>query len=542
MFRSYFFLNRIIAEVNRNFIGFKTVSFFSQEKDKLIVEVIKEETNISIEISVNPGFPYFNFRSNYNRAKKNTIDFFHDYNNQKIISFEIADDDRIIKIKFENSDLYFAVRGKYTNIYLVDEDKIFEFKKSDEKTEIDFLTEIKGKNFINDFIKRSFEIDDTFDLLNQLRKKYPFIGREIIKELKARVSSEAKDKVIKELYNILDEIRNDKPAVFIDENTKEVNLGFQKFRSIPYSEKEVFDNVFSALSLFLKNNFYLTEEAKKEKIILKYLERELSKISSKMNNLKSRIEKGNREEEYQKIGNLILINLKNIQSGMQEVDLKDIYEDSEPVKIKLDEKLSPKQNADLYFNKSKSERINYKKSKELFKKAEDEYDKLIKIKSKLNEIKELEDYKKIMKELKIKDSESTNKKDELKSKFRHYVIEDKYHVFVGKDSKNNDLLTTKFAKQNDYWFHARSVPGSHVVLRVDNAKEGIPKNILKKAAAIAGFYSKAKTSSLAPVSYTQKKYVVKKKGMEPGKVALMKEEVLLVKPEIPKEVDFAEEE
>jgi predicted ribosome quality control (RQC) complex YloA/Tae2 family protein len=94
-------------------------------------------------------------------------------------------------------------------------------------------------------------------------------------------------------------------------------------------------------------------------------------------------------------------------------------------------------------------------------------------------------------------------------------------------------LTTKFAKQNDYWFHARSVSGSHAVLRVENYKEGIPKPILKKAASIAAYHSKAKTSKLTPVSYTLKKYVVKRKGMEPGKVNLLKEEVLLVTPEIP---------
>lgn len=539
MFRSYFFLNRTIAEANREFQGNKVISFFSQEKDKLIVELIKEETNVFLEISVNPGFPYFNFRSNYNRAKKNTIDFYHDYNNQKIISFQIADDDRIIKIKLEKSELYFAIRGKYTNVYLIDNNKVFEFKKSNERTETDFLNEVENKNFIENFIERIFDIeDDVNDLLNNLRKKYPFIGREIIKEVKARISSE--DEVIETLHNILNEIKKDNPTVFIDENTKEVNLGFENFQSIPFTHKDVFDNIFPALSFFLKNNFYLTEEAKNEKIILKHLDRELGKISSKMNSLKTRIEKGSREEEYKKIGNLILINLTNMHAGMEFVELKNIYENSDPVKIKLDKKLSPKQNADLYFDKSKSERINFKKSKELFMNAKEEYDNLISIKSKLNVIKELEDYKKIMKDLKIKDIDSTSKKDELKSKFRHYIIENKYHVFVGKDSRNNDLLTTKFAKQNDYWFHARSVPGSHVVLRVDNAKEGIPKNILKKAAAIAGFYSKSKTSSLAPISYTQKKYVVKKKGMEPGKVALMKEDVILVKPEIPKDVEFAE--
>ena len=129
-------------------------------------------------------------------------------------------------------------------------------------------------------------------------------------------------------------------------------------------------------------------------------------------------------------------------------------------------------------------------------------------------------------------------KDELKDKFRQYKIENKYLLFVGRDSKNNDLLTIKFAKQNDYWFHARSVPGSHVVLRIENTKEVVPKNVLKKAASIAAYHSKAKTSGLAPVSYSLKKYVVKKKGMEPGKVALLKEEVLLVKPEIPEGCEY----
>ncbi len=84
------------------------------------------------------------------------------------------------------------------------------------------------------------------------------------------------------------------------------------------------------------------------------------------------------------------------------------------------------------------------------------------------------------------------------------------------------------------FMHARGLPGSHVVLRVDKPKEGIPKNILKNAAQLAAYHSKAKTAKLAPVSYTFGKYVRKKKGMDPGKVLLMKENVLLVRPEIPK--------
>ena len=123
---------------------------------------------------------------------------------------------------------------------------------------------------------------------------------------------------------------------------------------------------------------------------------------------------------------------------------------------------------------------------------------------------------------------------EEKINFKHYILHDKYDVFVGKDSKNNDELTTQFAKQNDLWFHARGLPGSHVVLRITNTKEAVPKNIIKETASIAAYFSKAKTAGMVPVSYTFRKYVHKKKGLDPGQVILDREDVVLVKPEIPK--------
>ena len=166
------------------------------------------------------------------------------------------------------------------------------------------------------------------------------------------------------------------------------------------------------------------------------------------------------------------------------------------------------------------------------------YSELKRIDEKFIYSKSPEDYNSIMKELNIKQDENIKPQDELKAKFKHYLIQNKYHVYVGKDSKNNDLLTLKFAKQNDYWFHARGLSGSHVVLKNENLKEGIPKNILKAAASLAAYHSKAKTAGMAPVSYTQKKYVTKKKGMEPGKVALLKEEVLIVKPEVPLDCEY----
>ncbi len=223
------------------------------------------------------------------------------------------------------------------------------------------------------------------------------------------------------------------------------------------------------------------------------------------------------------------------------MEIDDIYSSGSKIKIKLDSKLSPQKNVDRYFEKSRDSKINFEKSSKLFFSAKNEFERLKPYQIRIEKNPSLEEINLIMKELKIKDDEKQTFNEDIESKFKHYLIDKKYHVFVGKDSVNNDLLTTRFAKQNDFWFHARSVSGSHVVLRTENTKDVIPKTILKKVASLAAYHSKAKTAGVVPVSYTLKKYVFKRKGQPAGQVSLLKEEVLLVKPEIPVDSEYLTE-
>jgi predicted ribosome quality control (RQC) complex YloA/Tae2 family protein len=159
--------------------------------------------------------------------------------------------------------------------------------------------------------------------------------------------------------------------------------------------------------------------------------------------------------------------------------------------------------------------------------------KIVDLKSKLilfekMDLNDLRNYEKNM--IQTENEQRGSYRDEVK--VRRFFIDEKWEVLVGKDSENNDILTVKVAKQNDYWFHARGSSGSHVVLRF-NGKEKPPKDIIKKTAQIAAFYSKAKNSKIVPVCYTQKKYVVKRKGMDPGQVSLLREDVVMVAPVLP---------
>jgi predicted ribosome quality control (RQC) complex YloA/Tae2 family protein len=123
-------------------------------------------------------------------------------------------------------------------------------------------------------------------------------------------------------------------------------------------------------------------------------------------------------------------------------------------------------------------------------------------------------------------------KETLPSGVLEYEISGGWTVLAGKNDSVNDLLTFKLSKPNDYWFHVRGMPGSHVLLR---AKPGTDpdRNTLKDAAAIAAFYSKARTGGVVPVSCTRARYVTKPQGAKPGTVQIRKESVLKVRPGLP---------
>jgi predicted ribosome quality control (RQC) complex YloA/Tae2 family protein len=537
MIQNYFFLNRLILEANKVLKGAVIREIFSQEKGTLVLNCEKINENIFIELSVIPGNSYFAIKNNYTRAKKNTINFFEEATGQGIISIEIAKDDRIIKLKLEQSEIYFTIRGKFTNVFYLDKTQKFHpFKSVDDETLEKTMKEFTNKAFISgwNLLKLDAVIEGNY--LDEIRKKFPVIGNDIIREVKSRSNNFSNEESIKLLGEVLEEVRYSKPCLFID--IDEVKLGFENYKSFPFTKKKLFESVIEAQNYFLSKEHYFDAKNSRLKLIRNHLEREMNKVSSKIQNLQGVIERGSKENEYNKLGKLLLANIKLLKARMSSVTLEDIFTTGEKIEIKLNPKLSPQKNVEYYFDKSKSERTAFAKTQELFKKAIEDFQSLKNTSASLDRIESIKELDELMKKLKIKPTHEKETKEELSSKFKHYLVDGKYNIYVGKDSKNNDLLTTKFAKQNDYWFHARSVSGSHVVLRVENVKEVVPKNVLKKTGSLAAFHSKAKTADVVPVAYTLKKYVVKKKGDPVGTVHLLREDVLLVKPEIPSGCEF----
>ncbi|KAF0141234.1 MAG: putative RNA-binding protein [Stygiobacter sp.] len=535
MYKNYFYLLRASQELNSILSGKKLYECYTQERDKLFLHIPLEEFSyFHFIISTNPQEFHFYFKDEHRKAKKNTADFFGDLLPQKIKQVKMAFGERIIAFELESGTFYILFRGSKSNCFLLDSKKVLHpFKKIADDQLAKISKELSDLEFVNSTALLLNSIAGLKSL--QELKALPYLSKEILRQVESKVNS------VESAVQIIGEIINGKIVVGID-----VETGDTVFRPISFldskknMEVELFDNYFEAITKYfhLKHTNVKTHNAKHE--IEKFIENEIEKSASKLNNLKARIENGSKEEEYQKNGELLLSVIGQINKRDKEIIVED-WKTNQSATIKIDPKLSPHQNVNSYFDKARSEKIEFEKSAQLYKSAKAKFDRLLVLKDELTTDTTVEQLQAIKKELKMNTQQNSNEDKKDKLPFRHFLIDGKYHFYIGKDSKNNDMLTTKFAKQNDFWFHARSVAGSHGVLRVENTKEAIPKRVLEKAASITAFYSKSKTAKLAPVTYTLKKYVSKNARHEPGQVSVMKESVLLVRPEIPSDCEYIEE-
>ncbi|MCD6532884.1 MAG: DUF814 domain-containing protein [Deltaproteobacteria bacterium] len=124
------------------------------------------------------------------------------------------------------------------------------------------------------------------------------------------------------------------------------------------------------------------------------------------------------------------------------------------------------------------------------------------------------------------------KKDELR--IYEYALAEGWSVMAGHSDSDNDRLSLKIARPEEWWFHVRGMPGSHVILRCPESGQKEPdKEMLKQAAAVAAWHSKARSGGVVAVTCTKAKFVGKPRGAKPGTVSVRKETVLKVRPKLP---------
>ena len=248
------------------------------------------------------------------------------------------------------------------------------------------------------------------------------------------------------------------------------------------------------------------------KIVQTALERNIKKYDLQLTQMKDT----EKREQYRIYGELINTYGYGLEEGSKKLEALNYYT-NEMVTIPLDETLSPKQNAQKYFDKYAKMKRTYEALVTLTEEVKGQIEHLESIMAALDIAQMEEDLVQIRLELEESGyvRRKGSKKEKITSKPFHYISSDGFHIYVGKNNYQNEELTFNFATGNDWWFHAKGVPGSHVIVKTGPDGE-MPDRTFEEAARLAAFYSKGKGQDKVEVDYVQKKHVKKPAGANPG--------------------------
>lgn len=528
MIKNYFLLKEISKYLNSTLTGCTLEEAYTHEKNKLVLIFQNEWQNIySLEFYMAQGKEYLFVRGESGKARKNTVNLFEELYGQKVISAELFNDDRIICIALENGYrfIFSLITGK-VNAFVV--------KEGITLNSFTDTSEYKDKNINNILPKPGKSIIEAATVKEFINNSYRHYGNDYIREALYRAGLKPGDSLTEEnrnkLNGIFESISTElKDPVFRScEKSGDSIMSLITLRHLENYECKEYNDINELVKDFSINKLRGEKSASIKESKIKELEKKIGQVDKKINSLNQQLKQCSESDKLKKTGEMILANLHLIEKGSEKFKAEDLSS-GEVHEIKLKKDISPAENAQKYFEKYKNQKASVGILETRIKGLQREKALLV---NELDKVKNLESFKQIVK---MEKGEVKGKGSDETSKFRKFVLNEKYEVWVGKDSVSNDLLTTKYSAPNDLWFHVRGASGSHTVLKISNKKEEPGKEIITKAASIAAYYSKARNASNVPVAYCEKKYVKKKKGFKSGSVVMEREKIVFVKPQLPEE-------
>lgn len=276
----------------------------------------------------------------------------------------------------------------------------------------------------------------------------------------------------------------------------------------------------SSLSLLL-SQYYREKEALTRirqksvdlrKIVQTALERKIKKYDLQLKQMKDT----QKRDTYKVYGELLTAYGYNASPGDKSILVNNYYT-GEDLTIPLDPDLSAIDNAKKYFERYNKLKRTYEALSALTLQVKAEIDHLESISASLDIARREEDLSQIKEELTQTGyihRKGNQKKPKFTSKPFHYLSSDGYHIYIGKNNLQNEELTFQFAAGNDWWFHAKGIPGSHVIVK--SGSEEMPDRVFEEAGRLAAFYSRGRGQEKVEIDYTLKKNVKKPSGSKPG--------------------------
>lgn len=437
--------------------------------------------------------------------------------------------------------LMIDVMGKYSNIVLTNENyKVIEAIKriSHEmssvravypgtqfvKLEDDKINIINNTPNLKDLdIPENYKIKKVFYMLFQ--GFGPQIGDEIgfranidLSRNYGSLNYEEKERLNRTFQALTLEIKenNFEPHLYTD---KEKSVDFYSIKLLSKGNSyRIYTSMSEVLDIYYLQNVNDNSLNQVKSDLVKTIEQKLSHNVTKLDNLNKDFDKSKEYENYRIEGELLSQVAFNIKKGQKSIDVNNYYDNS-VINIELDPRKSPWENIELKYKKSKKLHKSYKLLLEKIPNLTEEISYLRNIITQINLAQDHNEISEIKEELIdqkiLKKPYKSKKIKEEKSSPLRYITNNNNIIYVGKNNKQNEYITLRLANQDDYFFHIKDLPGSHVILK-NNQK--IEEYEIKIAAFLAAKFSKNSNDRYIDVDYTQKKNVNKAKGSKPGMV------------------------
>ena len=535
-----FFLHHMVEELRTELLNGRIQKINQPFEQELVLQIRSNRKSHRLLLSAHPVFGRIQLTESTfeNPAQPSTfIMVLRKYLQGAVIeSIEQIENDRIVEITVSNKNeigdhiqatLIIEIMGKHSNILLVDKSshKILEVIKHIGFSQNSFRTLLPGAAYIappstgslNPFTikdEKLFEILQTQELTaKNLQKLFQGLGRDTATELERQ-------------------LLNDKLATFRNFFGQETNpcLTDKSFSCVPFSSKtaENFDSLSQLLDIYYKDKAERDRVKQQASELIRRVENELQKNRQKLKKQEKELLATENAEEFRQKGELLTTFLHQVPNDQDQVILENYYT-NQPITIALDKALTPNQNAQRYFKR-------YQKLKEAVKYLTDLIEEtkatilyLESVETVLNQA-GLDEIAEIREEL-IQTGfirRRQREKIQKRQKPEQYLASDgKTIIYVGRNNLQNEELTFKMARKEELWFHAKDIPGSHVVI---SGNLNPTDEVKTDAAELAAYFSKGRLSNLVQVDMIEVKKLNKPTGGKPGFVTYTGQKTLRVTP------------
>jgi len=575
-----FVMSAVKNELNEKIILGKIIKIYQPERHTVILKIRKGSDNFQLLISAHPITGRVHLTS---ETKDNPLTpplfcmvMRKHLEGGRIIAIEQKDLDRILCFSIEGYNeigqlttkkLVVEIMGKHSNIVLVDpEDNTIldgikrythlvsrhreilpgrEYIAPPDQMKEDPFT-INEETFRSAFLSQSLTTKAVKGIVNSFAGFSPLLAGEIVFRAqlpKNTIIDNLGDYELIRIWQAMNEIllplkeKKLQPNVVMDEG-KPIDFSFIRLLQFSQNLLTDFSHMGEALDYFYSRQEERDLFSARQRELIKIVKGEVERVEKKLTLQGEKLQDTEQMEEFRLWGELITANMYKLSKGMTDAELDNFYQPEHTVHATLNPVLSPAENAQYYFkkyNKAKSSKISIE---EQMAKNQDELDYLNSVLNSLEQSNDLKDLGEIRSELVeasyLKEKNQTKQKVKVKDAAQEpltFYSQDGYTILVGKNNKQNDLLTLKIAKKDDLWLHTKNIPGSHVIIRRQPGQE-IPFTTIEAAAQLAAYHSKARASSQVPVDYTLVNQVKKPNGAKPGMVIYFEQKTLYVTPDI----------